>query len=200
LAVNSLETDASTNGPFSSFGNSLTTLENKRGEIFVISPENVWVFFKSTSEWTMICKTPQHMCSHNEYVALDHTTGDHIILKEGSMWRMGLKKPSRENIISLCKFLIRKQRYEEIATINPIEALAFLQNNLAETINQSDKKQVNDFHKLASLLFTNVNINSSENDQDKFRHQRTCLFNKLIDLLPESKCQPRRNLCNFINF
>jgi hypothetical protein len=139
------------------------------------------------------------MCSQNEYVALDSTTGDFIIIKEGRMCKMELKKPSRENIISLCKYMIRKQRYEEIAIINPIEALSFLQNNLAETINQSDNEQVNDFHKLASLLFTNGNNNTSENDQDKFRHQRTCLFNKLIDLLPESKCQPRRNLCNFIN-
>jgi muskelin len=199
VTTSSVDSDLSPPSPFSHFGNALSTFDEKRGEIFVISPEYVWVFATSTSEWTMICKNPSNMWSINEYAALDSSTGNHIIVKEGRMYVLELRKPSRGNIISLCKYLIRKQKYEEIAIINPIEALTFLQNNLAETINQSDNEQVEDFHRLASLLFTNDNNSSSENDRDKFRHQRTCLFNRLTEYISEAKCQPRRNLCNFIN-
>lgn len=79
----------------------------------------------------------------------------------------------------------------------------FLRKDLAETIDQTDSEQVNDFHKLASLLFCNKTDDSlkttDDHDQTKTRNQRASLFNKLIELLPESKCQPRPNLCNYIN-
>jgi len=131
----------------------------------------------------------------------DSVAQKHYTVKSNSEYCLELSKPSRDNVFSYCKYLIRKQNYEEITRTNSISALMYLRNDLAETIDQADNEQVNDFHKLASLLFCNKTDGSKRENEDliKLRNQRSSLFNKLIELLPESKCQPRPNLCNFIN-
>lgn len=146
----------------------------------------------------MIYKNAVHSCATPETFVFDSVAKKHFVLKSSAEFCLELSKPSRENIFSYCKYLIRKQNYEEITHTDSINALMFLRKNLAETIDQSDMEQVNDFHKLASLLFCN-DSNKSAEDQNKTRQQRSSLFNKLIELLPENKCQPRENLCNFIN-
>lgn len=145
-----------------------------------------------------------HSCSVADCFVFDSAAKKHFVLKGRSEFCLELSKPSRENIFSYCKYLIRKQNYEEITHTDSINALMFLRTNLAETIDQNDSEQVNDFHKLASLLFCNkaddsIKDNESQEDRKKVRNQRSSLFNKLIELLPEKKCQPRSNLCNFIN-
>lgn len=152
----------------------------------------------------MIYKTEVHSCSSPESFVFDLLANRHYVIKFNSEFCLELSKPSCENIFSYCKYLIRKQNYEEITRTDSFNALVFLRNNLAETIDQSDTEQVNDFHKLASLLFCDKADGSAKDsakleDQKKIRLQRSCLFNKLIELLPESKCQPRHNLCNYIN-
>jgi hypothetical protein len=68
-------------------------------------------------------------------------------------WKLKLEKPSRDHILNYCKYLIRKQHYEELSKVNRINALRYLQTELFETINKTDASQLSEFHKLASFLF-----------------------------------------------
>lgn len=194
------EPDTSSQSIFA--GPSLATIDVNRGEVFALLRDCLWVFSLATSEWSLIYKSTMHTFTSPESFVFDSVAKKHFVVNSGSEFFLELSKPSRIHIFSYCKYLIRKQNYEEITHTNSIDALMYLRNDLAETIDRNDNEQVNDFHKLASLLFCNKTGDSKrESDEDliKTRNQRSKLFNKLIELLPESKCQPRPNLCNFIN-
>lgn len=180
-------------------GPSFSSIDVDKGEVFALLRDSLWIFSLATSEWSMIYKSAVYSCATPEFFAFDSIAKKHFVVKSSGEVCLELTKPSRENIFSYCKYLIRKQNYEEITHTDSINALIFLRKNLAETIDQSDTEQVKDFHKLASLLFCNDSANMSSLDTNKRRQQRAGLFNKLIELLPESKCQPRENLCNFIS-
>lgn len=203
VQTSSTEPDASGQSIF--MGPSLASIDVLKGEVFALLRDSLWIFSLATSEWSMIYKNTMHSCASPECFVLDMVGKRHFVIKTNAEFSLELTKPSRDNIFSYCKYLIRKQNYEEITYTNSIDALMFLRKNLAETIDQSDIEQVNDFHKLASLLFCNKSDDSKHasghtlNEQNKTRNQRSGLFNKLIELLPEQKCQPRPNLCNFIN-
>lgn len=66
---------------------------------------------------------------------------------------MNFPRPSREQILLHCKYLIRKLEYEEIVKTNSIRAVGYLQTRLSEIIDHNDSEQLQEFHKLAALLF-----------------------------------------------
>lgn len=188
----------------SSHGNSTSSIDEEKREIFFFSEESIWVYSLVTNEWTMICKNPMKTFPSIDYAVFDIHSRNHLIVKQGQLLSLELKKPSKETVILTCKYLIRKQKYEEMVANDPITALHFLQNNLFETVSQTDIEQVKDFHKLASLVFSrgrNVicSGDSEKTSEDPSLHLRRSLFNKLIDVLPENRCQPRKNLSNFIS-
>lgn len=200
-SVQTTEPDSSSSQSIFS-GPSLGSIDVNKGEVFALLRDSLWIFSLATSEWSMIYKNTMHSCTSPESFVFDSVAKKHFVVKSSAEFGLELSKPSRDNIFSYCKYLIRKQNYEEITHTNSIDALMYLRNDLAVTIDHSDNEQVNDFHKLASLLFCNKTDDSkpeSEEDLIKLRNQRSSLFNKLIELLPETKCQPRPNLCNFIN-
>lgn len=179
-------------------GTALASIDSATGEVFALLRDSLWIFSLATSEWSMIYKNTAHSCTIPECFVLDSVNKRHFVIKSNSEFCLELTKPSRENIFSYCKYLIRKQNYEEICKQNSCTALMYLRTKLAETIDQKDPEQLESFHRSASLLFCNNDLITQE-DRNKVRNQRSSLFNKLIELLPEKKCQPRPNLCNFIN-
>lgn len=72
-------------------------------------------------------------------------------------------RPTRPQILRMCKYLIRKLEYEEIARVDPMRALNYLQTRLNEIINHEDAKELVEFHKLASLLFKPVDAPGDTN-------------------------------------
>ena len=54
-----------------------------------------------------------------------------------------------------CKYLIRRLEYEEITKQDPFRAIEYLQTSLSDIIDHDDPEQLDEFHKLASLLFKN---------------------------------------------
>lgn len=64
-----------------------------------------------------------------------------------------LNRPSRQQILRHCKYLIRRLEYEEIVKTNSVRAVGYLQTRLSEIIDHNDPEQLQEFHKLASLLF-----------------------------------------------
>lgn len=186
-----------------SYSSSTASIDEAKREIFFFSQESIWVYSLVTNEWKMICKNPMTTALTSfDYAVFDISSRKHLIVKQGQLLSLELKKPSKETVISTCKYLIRKQKYEEMVANDPITALHFLQNNLHETVSTTDIEQVDDFHKLASLVFSREkNLMSGESGKrsEEILRQRTCLFNKLIDVLPEEHCQPRKSLSNFIS-
>lgn len=57
--------------------------------------------------------------------------------------------------------MIRRLEYEEIVKTNSIRAVGYLQTRLSEIIDHGNSEQLQEFHKLASLLFKGDDI---END------------------------------------
>lgn len=74
-------------------------------------------------------------------------------LRLDDFWILVLEKPTREEILNHCRYLVRKLFYEEISRVNPIQALHYLQTHVSEVINHSDPVQLNNFHKMAAFLF-----------------------------------------------
>lgn len=71
----------------------------------------------------------------------------------------------RSQILRHSKYLVRRLEYEEIVKTNPIRAVGYLQTRLSEIINHSDPDQLNEFHKLATLLFKCDEETISLNDE-----------------------------------
>lgn len=82
-------------------------------------------------------------------------------LRLDDFWLLNLEKPKREEILKHCRYLIRKLRYEEMVRMDPIKAMQYLRQHISEVIDHTDAEQLNNFHKLASLLFK-----SHDNCQD----------------------------------
>lgn len=62
-------------------------------------------------------------------------------------------RPSRQQILRQSKYMIRRLEYEEIVKTNSIRAVGYLQTRLSDIIDHTDPEQLQEFHKLASLLF-----------------------------------------------
>ncbi|XP_070491388.1 muskelin isoform X2 [Chironomus tepperi] len=211
-------------------GSCFSTIDLNKGEIYILIKDNLWMYSLATNEYSTIHKSHQHSSANNNNGSQQsckdssenysragdvnyfvHANDSLYVFKSDSEYIIQLRKPSRDSILNYCKYLIRRQQYEEITRKNPISALSFLRNDLSETIDKNDINQVNDFHKLASLLFCNKSFTNcsdgdsdeqqgeSSNDHCKMRNQRSILFNKLTSLLPKAKCQPQQALLNFIN-
>jgi len=214
-------------------GSCFSTIDLNKGEIYILIKDNLWMYSLATNEYSTIHKSHQHSSTNNnnnnngaqqsckdssenysragDVNYFVYANDSLYVFKSDSEYIIQLRKPSRDSILNYCKYLIRRQQYEEITRKNPISALSFLRNDLSETIDKNDINQVNDFHKLASLLFCNKSFtNYSEGDSNgqqgesssgynKMRNQRSILFNKLTSLLPKAKCQPQQALLNFIN-
>ncbi|KAG5676935.1 hypothetical protein PVAND_006732 [Polypedilum vanderplanki] len=187
------------------------TMNSNKNEIYVLMKDNLCLYVLATNEFSMIHKTRSQ--TSNSTMA---TSKDLSPIEESCtyVYSIDLQKPSTESVMNYCRYLIRRQQYEELTQTNAINALTFLRNNLSETIDKNDADQVHEFHKLTSLLFCNKlpysNNANSDNDnknqqddeirgQNKIRSQRSILFNKLTSILPRGKCQPQQNILNFIN-
>ncbi|KAJ6644311.1 Muskelin [Pseudolycoriella hygida] len=70
-------------------------------------------------------------------------------------WLLRLDIPTAQQVLQHYKFLIRKLEYEEIARVDPLQAMCYLQTSLSDVVDHSDSEQLKQFHKLPTLLFNN---------------------------------------------
>ncbi|XP_053684609.1 muskelin isoform X1 [Sabethes cyaneus] len=265
-----------------------------------------WLFSLAKKEWCCVYKS-DHSIGENCYLKNQNACPEpcpryaHQIVYDGAnqvhflfggnpgmnshfrlddFWMLRLEKPTRENILRYCKYLLRKQEYEEIAKTNPLSAISYLQTKLYDIIDHNDPVQLKEFHKLASLLFKSDSVDceteptsllscplegslkpnsqkhlnehepneesakmmrvespKSADDADassisslssecsssqtaravpstssslssrtrkandhvfELKIRRCLLYNKLVDLLPENLCQPKKNISDFV--
>ncbi|XP_070558105.1 muskelin-like [Ptychodera flava] len=121
-------------------------------------------------------------------------------------WSLKLCRPTKEQLLRKCKYLIRKDKFQEISTNNPIEALTYLQKDLAATVDHGDPNETKEFQLLASTLFSKScslpDHLSTVVNTEGFEHYttRTLLFDTLVSYFPEDMAQPKGNLVDLISF
>lgn len=140
-------------------------------------------------------------------------------------WALSLVKPSAEALLRKCKFLIRRQRYLEMArdSTKAMDALRYLQTTLSEVVNHDDKDEAAEFQTLATALFNDgsplrgpsANLQglsappillpgSKTPDGDstpagRARHaERIGLFQALLTYFPESSKEPAASLLDVL--
>ncbi|XP_037927046.1 muskelin [Hermetia illucens] len=145
------------------------------------SSNSFWMYSIRTNKWSRIytCKHPTERCysktqedNHSEpcpryahQLVYDDIRKVHYLfggnpgksntpnVRLDDFWRLELTKPNRSELLRHCQFLIRRLHYEEICKVDPIKACKYLQKEVSEVIDHHDKNQLENFHKLASLLF-----------------------------------------------
>lgn len=139
-----------------------------------------WTFSLKTSKWSCIYKSDhsneqcytkmQNTCSepcprYAHQLVYDWINKVHYLfggnpgrnttphMRLDDFWLLHLRKPSRQQILRQAKYMIRRLEYEEIVKTNSIRAVGYLQTRLSDIIDHQDPEQLQEFHKLASLLF-----------------------------------------------
>lgn len=79
------------------------------------------------------------------------------------LWKFKLHRPGPERILRRAKFVIRSQQYREMSEEQtPFKALRFLQNDVAEVVDHSDRTESDEFRSLMKyLLVPSANIGLS---------------------------------------
>ncbi|XP_058125711.1 muskelin isoform X3 [Anopheles ziemanni] len=157
----------------------LTSL-SKEKERRDLNINSFWLFSLAKKEWCCVYKSEhsngencyqkssQHACHepcprYAHQIVYDGVNQVHFLfggnpgtnsnVRLDDFWVLRLEKPNRANILRYCKYLLRKQEYEEITKNDPLAAILYLQTKLYDIIDHSDPVQLKEFHKLASLLF-----------------------------------------------
>ncbi|KAJ6628992.1 Muskelin [Pseudolycoriella hygida] len=150
------------------------TIDCERDEIYVhtsLSKEKerkdinfnvLWMFSLKTNQWSCIyrrnhsklqcltkldrsCTEPCPRFAHQ--LIYDVNSKIHFLF--------GGNPGNNSQVLQHYKFLIRKLEYEEIARVDPLQAMCYLQTSLSDVVDHSDSEQLKQFHKLPTLLFNN---------------------------------------------
>ncbi|XP_012278648.1 muskelin isoform X2 [Orussus abietinus] len=141
-------------------------------------------------------------------------------LRLDDFWQLRLCRPPHEQILRKCQLIIRKHKFEELASKNSVEALEYLQTKISEIIDHNDVEQTKEFQSLTSVLFreqdrmmenlsynddfrASLNCFPGDNTQQSLTARdihirRTELYDKLTEFFPESLTQPRVNLIDLL--
>lgn len=140
-----------------------------------------WLYSLKTNQWTIIYKNDhptdncyaknQTICTepcprYAHQLVYDTVNKVHYLfggnpgrntapnVRLDDFWILYLNKPSRQQMLRHCKYLIRRLEYEETVDKDAVEAITYLQTKLCTIVNHEDPKQLDEFHKLATLLFS----------------------------------------------
>ncbi|XP_072181671.1 muskelin-like [Diadema setosum] len=120
-------------------------------------------------------------------------------------WSLELCRPTKEELLRRCKYLIRRHRFQETAMSNPMMALSYLQGDLAQMVNHENAEETKEFQLLASRLFSpglevpeHLLMGQCTEDTPPFYANRTQLFDTLVSFFPEDMSQPKENLIDCI--
>ncbi|GFS06019.1 muskelin [Elysia marginata] len=128
-------------------------------------------------------------------------------LRLDDFWSLKLSRPSLDDLLRRCRCLIRKQQFLEMTTQEPLKAMSFLQNEVADMVDHTDPKETKEFQLLTSSLFPCPSFDDEEEpnsynpvlqDMDPNFRNRTNLFNKLVAFFPDSMTQPKENLVDLV--
>ncbi|KAK3912329.1 Muskelin [Frankliniella fusca] len=122
-------------------------------------------------------------------------------LRLDDFWRLRLCHPTPQQLDHTIKLMIRKYRFVELASKDRFAALEYLQTDLSDIIDHSNKDQTKEFQQLAAVLFQgsdgsgDADIDTADSEQYR---QRSNLFHKLGTFFPSGMTQPHSSLIDLI--
>ncbi|CAB4006393.1 muskelin isoform X2 [Paramuricea clavata] len=122
-------------------------------------------------------------------------------------WSLKLTKPLLAHFLRRCKYLIRKQKFLQLAKCNSLEALTYLQHDLSTMVNHEDLDERHEFERLTSSLFSSKDGTDDAcpskqgaefYSNDQVFVGRSQLFDQLVTYFPDNMTQPKENLADII--
>lgn len=90
-------------------------------------------------------------------------------------WSLLLLRPSEDDLLKKCRYMIREHSYKELSVRDPLAAMLYLQNEVSEMVAHQDPKEERKFCRLAISLFGDDSDSESDHEssdytsvQDKF--------------------------------
>ncbi|XP_048579219.1 muskelin isoform X2 [Nematostella vectensis] len=128
-------------------------------------------------------------------------------LRLDDFWSLKLSRPSKDYVLRRCKYFIRKQRFFELTTRDPIAGMQYLQNDLSDTVAHDNVEERIEFQRLSRMLFeapkTEESMQCEEEElspPSNLYVGRTQLFDKLVSFFPDHMTQPKGSLVDFVTF
>ncbi|TMW44291.1 hypothetical protein DOY81_010628 [Sarcophaga bullata] len=169
---------------------SLSKIKDRRDVMNTTDASNsFWLYSLETHTWSQIysyrytypypnavtvlnlkepCPRYAHQLVYDEHTKLHYLFGGNPgravapQLRLDDFWILQLEKPRREEILKHCRYLMRRQCYEEMTQSDFVQAMQYLRTNVAEVIDHDNVEQLENFHKLATLLFKTEDVTDLE--------------------------------------
>eukprot|EP00731_Ephydatia_muelleri_P000998 Em0001g998a len=183
-------------------------------------PSNaLWSYDMGSARWTCMYRSNQglwhrrqpptpcpryaHQLVYDEKSHTHYMFGGNPALEKSNkirlddFWTLKLVRPSVADVLRRSRHLLRRQRFQEMASIDPMEALSFLKTTLASTVDHRDPDESDQFRQLASTLFNTAGNASLGNSI--WRRERMEVYNELNLYFPSHMTQPRSSLVDLIS-
>ncbi|XP_039276619.1 muskelin [Nilaparvata lugens] len=187
-----------------------------------------WVYYIKQNEWSCVYRNEnaeeqywskmQHLepCPRFAHqLVYDHVNKVHYLfggnpgkasspkLRLDDFWRLTLYRPTYPQLLQRFRFLIRKYRFQELASSDSLQALHYLQTSLSDIIDHEDPEQTKEFQKLASVIFQESDCcrgqsSAHEDMQTRCFQQRCQLFEELCAFFPANMTQPQADLLDLV--
>lgn len=59
----------------------------------------------------------------------------------GDFWKLTLERPSREEVLRQCRLLIRQGHFSEMAIVDKVAAVSYLQTRLSEIVDHRNSEE-----------------------------------------------------------
>ncbi|KAG9508874.1 Muskelin [Fragariocoptes setiger] len=125
-------------------------------------------------------------------------------------WILSLTKITHKSISTICRRLIKRLKFKELANSNPVQAVHYLRNELTRDYDLQDVEEKRQFQSLSLLLFSEIKVPTSESEseilsltgnnlhKDKNHVDRSNLFDKIVSYFPDAMTQPKQDLTDFL--
>jgi len=111
----------------------------------------------------------------------------------GDFWRLELQRPRPAELQRKLVLAVRRARYQELAP-DPLQAVRYLQGELASCVDHDDATELSEFQQLAGQVFAVAGAG----EQQSQHKLRTNLYDDLVKYFPPEMTQPAGNLLDLI--
>ncbi|PIK57248.1 putative muskelin isoform X2, partial [Apostichopus japonicus] len=137
-----------------------------------------WVYYIEQKRWSCVYKNEscdqvywkkqQHYEPCPRYahqLVYDHINKKHYLFggnpgksamskpRLDDFWLLTLRRPTNEQLLRRCLYLLRKTKFLEMAASSPLDALKFLQTEMTQVVDHSNQQEESEFQQLTCNLF-----------------------------------------------